>query len=250
MRGLLFLTALSGALASSITLKDCSGGASFFKVKSLDFSPVNPVRGQNGTLHTLYDVPMTVESGTTKYVCSLNGLPVFSETYDLCSQTACPITGGTHDDYSTSAVPDTSGKVSCTIDWRDSAGSQLLCVQMIMTLTSQSPVGRLRGSPARNFTTWHPDLLVSTNLSENKTCPRVDSYDPLWPAIYVLDSSSTSTGSGGSSSGSNGTSTGGSTSGGSSSGSSSVAELRLARVLRTLRGKHHHVHTHGRNATA
>lgn len=239
MRGLLFLTAVWTATANSVTLKDCSAGNSFFKIKSLDFTPVNPVRGQNGTLHTLYEVPMTITAGTTKYSCTLNGLPVFSETYDLCSQTACPITGGTHDDYSTSAVPDTSGKISCTIDWRDTAGSQLLCIQMVFSLSLSGKL--LRGQPSGNFSSWHPELLVGTNLNENKTCPRVDDYDPLWPAVYVLDSSSSST-----SSGSNGTTTGGSTSsGGSSGGSSSVAEYRLAQVLRALRGKHHHgAHNH------
>ncbi len=253
MRGLLFLSAVGAVCATSVTLKDCSAGNSFFKIKSLDFTPVAPVPGQNGTLHTLYDVPMTVSAGTTKYSCTLNGLPVFSESYDLCSQTACPITGGTHDDYSTSAVPDTTGKVSCTIDWRDTAGTQLLCIQMVMNLAVAKPSARLRGSAVGAFPGWRTDLIVGTNLSENKTCPLVEDYDPLWPAVYVHGSSSTSSGG---SSGGNGTSThtqtGGSTSSGSSGsgGSSSVAEKRLARVLTTLRGKHHHHHPAKYNRTA
>jgi hypothetical protein len=238
MRGLLFLSAVSAMCATSVTLKDCSAGNSFFKIKSLDFTPVAPVPGQNGTLHTLYEVPMTVSAGKAKYSCTLNGLPVFSESYDLCSQTACPITGGTHDDYSTTAVPDTTGKVSCTIDWRDTAGTQLLCVQMVMNLAVAKPA-RLRGSVVGAFPGWRTDLIVGTNLSENKTCPLVEDFDPLWPAIYVYEASSTSTSG---SSGTNGTSQmGGSTS--SSGGSSSVAEKRLSKALMVLRGKHHHIYT-------
>jgi uncharacterized membrane protein YgcG len=248
MRGLLFLSAVSAVVGTSVTLKDCSAGNSFFKIKSLDFTPVAPVPGQNGTLHTLYDVPMTVSAGTTKYSCTLNGLPVFSESYDLCSQTACPITGGTHDDYSTSAVPDTTGKVSCTIDWRDTAGTQLLCIQMVMNLATAS--ARFRGTVTKNFPGWHTQLLVGTNLSENKTCPLVEDYDPLWPAVYVYEGSSSTSGSSGKNGTSSTTQTGGSTSSGGSSsgssgsgGSSSVAEKRLERLLTTLRGKHvHHIH--------
>ncbi len=223
MRGLLFLSAVCASVATSIALKDCSSGKSFFKVKSLDFTPVNPVPGQNGTLHSLYEVPMSIEAGIAKYSCTLNGLPVFSETYDLCSQTACPITGGTHDDYSTSAVPDTTGKVSCTIDWRDTAGAQLLCIQMIMSLSVPRSV-RLRGSAVNTFPAWHPDLIVGTNLSENKTCSHVDDYDPLWPAIYVYESVATPA------SVPNGTSTNTQT------GSSSVVEKRMSLALAVLRG--------------
>jgi hypothetical protein len=182
MQRLLFLSVVTSVLGA-VTVKDCSAGSSFFKIQSLSFSPDTPVGGQNGTLHSVYEVPMTVAAGTTKYSCSLNGLPVYSETFDLCSQTACPITGGVHDDYSTSEVPAVSGKVSCTIDWRDTAGSQLLCIQTIMNVAS-SEKQTLRGSTlGRCRMNFAP--LLATNLSENVTFAPLEGFDPA--AEYHAD---------------------------------------------------------------
>lgn len=176
MRSLLFLASLvtAAAAAAGVTVKDCGSGNSFFKVRSLSFSPDVPIKGQNGTLHSVYEVPMEITAGTTKYVCALNGLPVYNEQFDLCSQTACPIAPGVHDDYSTSEVPAVSGKVSCTIDWRDSAGSQLLCIQTIMNVASDVKTN-LRG--IRHFKQVYTPVLA-TSLNPNNTCPVVASYDP------------------------------------------------------------------------
>ena len=189
MNRLLFLAAFTLTVSStSVTLKDCGSGAAF-KINSLDFSPNAPVPGQNGTLHSVYTVPAEVAAGSVKYSCTLNGLPIYSETFDLCAQTECPVTPGTHDDYSTSEVPNTSGKVSCTIDWRDTAGKQLLCIQMIMNLALK--LGSLRGTWApHNHGSWHPKHLFGTNLSLNSTCPVPDPFNlegpvfgPLWDAV-------------------------------------------------------------------
>jgi len=174
MKYLLFLTAIATATAS-VTVKDCSSGTSFFKVQSLSFSPDIPVGGQNGTLHSIYEVPMTVTGGNTKYSCTLNGLPVYSETFDLCTQTACPVTAGVHDDFSISEVPSVSGKVSCIIDWRDSANTQLLCIQTIMNVASAEKKN-LRGATQRMCMRYTP--LLSTNLSKNVTFAPLQNYDP------------------------------------------------------------------------
>ena len=200
MNPLLFLAFAGTVAATSITLKDCGSGAAF-KINSLDFSPSAPVPGQNGTLHTVYNVPAEVAAGTVKYSCSLNGLPVYSENFDLCSQTACPVSAGTHDDYSTSQVPNTNGKVSCTIDWRDTAGKQLLCIQMIMNLAAK--LGSLRGAwVPHNHGSWHPKHLFGTNLSLNATCPIPEPFNlerpvfgPVWepfsPPAEKLNSTAT-----------------------------------------------------------
>lgn len=173
------LAAVASAAASTVTVSDCSKGTSVFKVKSLDFSPVNAIPGQNGTLHSLYDVSVAVDAGTSKYSCTLNGLPVYSETFDLCTQTACPITAGTHDDYSTSQVPDSNGKVKCTIDWRDTANKQLLCIDMVILYSLR----RI----SKNTTVYSPPaLFIGTNLNDTYTCPQTD-YDPLWPAVLSYE---------------------------------------------------------------
>lgn len=157
------LTAFSwvcAVVASSVSVKDCAPG-SIFRVSAVDFSPVTPVAGQNGTLHTVYDVPVQVDAGTARYSCTLNGLPVYDETFDLCSQTACPIGVGTHDDHSISAVPATSGKVSCKINWANTAGTQLMCIQMSLTLDAAATTKSLRG-PAATYTP--PKLFHSHTL--------------------------------------------------------------------------------------
>lgn len=175
MRCLLFLASI--AALSAVTVKDCSSGASVFDVTSLSFSPDTPVGGQNGVLHTVYSVPEEITAGTTKYSCNLNGLPVYSETFDLCSQTTCPIGLGSHDDFSTSEVPAVSGKVSCTIDWRSTDNRQLLCIQTIMNVVAASAEKKnLRGAsvPANFRVAYKP--LLTTNLSVNPTCP-IEEFD-------------------------------------------------------------------------
>ena len=130
------LLILSGAFAlynNSVTVSDCNT-ASVLKVTAVSFSPSDPIPGQNGTLFTHYDVPYEITKGVAKYTCTLNGLPVLSETYDLCTQTTCPITVGHHDDASESAVPAVSGTVSCKIKWDDDAAQPLLCIQTKMVL--------------------------------------------------------------------------------------------------------------------
>ena len=181
---LLFAAAAAAAAANQATVKDCSSGTSKFALRTVDFSPSVPVPGENGTLHSVYEVPEEVEAGTTRYSCTLNGLPVYDETSDLCSQTKCPIVIGTHDDTSISAVPSASGKVVCKIDWRDTKGTQLLCIQMTLQLAMDTP--RLRGAVRPliepHFHT-HAHHAVQTPI-DNGTCPRVDSFDGTWSS-YV-----------------------------------------------------------------
>jgi hypothetical protein len=170
--GALLLAVL--AAANQATLKDCSSASSEFTIRSLDFSPASPVPGENGTLFSVYEVPVQVDAGTTRYSCTLNGLPVYDETTDLCSQTKCPIEIGTHDDTSISAVPSASGKVVCKIDWRDTAGTQLLCIQMTLQLSADAP--RLRGAVQRQLEPHFHTHAVRAPI-DNGTCPR---FDATW----------------------------------------------------------------------
>lgn len=133
IRGLVASLAAVACAQNTVSVTNCAPG-SLFSIQSLSFSPSSPVRTENGTLTTVYTVPEIVDSGSAKYSCVLNGLPVYSETFDLCTQTKCPITSGSHTDYSVSPVPDVSGKIVCTIDWHNSAGDELMCIQMLMKL--------------------------------------------------------------------------------------------------------------------
>lgn len=118
---------------NSVSVTNCNT-ASVFKISNLAFEPSNPIPGQNGTLILDYNVPVLVSSGSVNYKCDYNGLPVYNEVLDLCSQTACPINAGLHNDKSISPVPEATGKVACTIQWYDTAKTELLCITMILKL--------------------------------------------------------------------------------------------------------------------
>jgi hypothetical protein len=131
---LLILSGVAALYNNTVAVSDCNTG-SILKITGLSFSPDAPVPGQNGTLFTHYDVPNEITKGTAKYTCTLNGLPVLSETRDLCAETTCPITIGHHDDTSESAVPVVSGTLACKIKWEDEATQPLLCIQTKMVLS-------------------------------------------------------------------------------------------------------------------
>ena len=131
MRSLLYLSGLLLGLVATtnaVAVSDC-GVNPVFKITELSFSPTTPIPGQNGTLFTHYDVPYEITSGVAKYTCTLNGLPVMSETYDLCTQTACPVKAGHHDDKSESAIPEVKGTIVCKIKWETDTSEQLMCIQ-------------------------------------------------------------------------------------------------------------------------
>ena len=118
---------------NSVSVTNCNT-ASVFQISNLAFDPSNPIPGQNGTLILDYNVPALVSSGSVNYKCNYNGLPVYNEVLDLCSQTACPINVGLHNDKSISPVPNANGKVACTIQWYDTAKTELLCINFILKL--------------------------------------------------------------------------------------------------------------------
>ena len=168
MKNLLFLGLVAAATAS-VKVIDCSAGTSVFKVDALSFAPDTPIGGQNGTLHSVYEVPAEYNAGVARYSCALNGLPVYDEAFDICTQTQCPITAGTHDDYSTSEVPSVSGKVVCKILWTDVSDNTLLCIQTTMMLASEKKT--LRGQRFHYHT---------HNIKKQDTCPVIEDYDPSY----------------------------------------------------------------------
>ena len=113
----------------ALTSVDNCDTQSLFKIYNLTMSPSAPVANQNATLYTDYEVFEEIKTGTATYACTLNGIPVLSEKYDICTQTACPITVGLHNDTSIIQVPSITGTLVCKIKWVDSANRQLLCIQ-------------------------------------------------------------------------------------------------------------------------
>ena len=129
------LLAMIGAAWSQVT--DCAAGKSVFTINSQDFQPNPPVVGENATLWIDYTVPegVSVDAGSAKYSITLNGIPFPSTTEDLCTQIDCPQVPGTYN-ITSSSIWDggVSGKIISTIQWYDSAGTELLCSKTTMRI--------------------------------------------------------------------------------------------------------------------
>jgi len=131
---------LLALLAASLTIgsvKDCSNGASQFKLTSMSFQPDPPVKGQNSTLLLSMNVPTEVQGGTAKYSATYNFIPFSPTTEDLCVAVpgGCPIIPGQLNTVSSYPIdPSLSGTLVMTIEWKDTASVQLLCVSVTMKL--------------------------------------------------------------------------------------------------------------------
>lgn len=131
--GLWKLLGLAFAFASMVTggmvATDCNP-ASAFKIQSLEV--VSLPAPANTSLTMTFDVPTAtaVVDGSVLYKCTLNGMPVYSETMPLCTQTTCPIEPGRHVQASSSESPTVAGTLLCTLKWSSLTNEELLCVKM------------------------------------------------------------------------------------------------------------------------
>jgi hypothetical protein len=127
-----FLALIAGSKAQVV---DCGSDTTVFTINSQDFQPNPPVLGENATLWIDYTIPdgISVDSGTAKYSITLNGIPFPATKDDLCTQIVCPQVSGTYNLTSASIWEGgVSGKIVSTIQWYDSAGSELLCSKTTM----------------------------------------------------------------------------------------------------------------------
>jgi hypothetical protein len=128
LRSALFLVSIFNVFAVSAvapTVANCDP-TSLFQIDSLSLTP----NGANSTLKMSYDVPAEITDGVAKYSCTLNGIPVLSESKPLCQDLKCPITVGHHEDVSDSANPTVTGTLVCTIKWQSLASESLLCIKL------------------------------------------------------------------------------------------------------------------------
>jgi hypothetical protein len=119
----------AAAVFATVTVKDCSSSSALFSLQTLEFSPSNPIPGENGTLRMVYHASTDVTSGSVDYKCTLNGFPVLQESSDLCTATACPILVGDHEQRGTVPTPDTKGSLACTLTWYTTDKKELLCAK-------------------------------------------------------------------------------------------------------------------------
>jgi len=163
---LAFVTMASAAMVAT----DCNP-ASVFKIQSLEV--VSLPAPANTSLTMTFDVPSAVGSipdGSVLYSCTLNGMPVYSETMPLCTQTVCPIEPGVHVQASSSESPSIAGTLLCTLKWHSLSNEELLCVKMKYTPTPKSMRGRLQVLPLQvtsSYVDFEPTLYepLSSNAS-------------------------------------------------------------------------------------
>ena len=126
------LTMLSAVLSAN-TVKDCSSGTSTFKFVSASLTPDPVVPGQDTALSISMEIPSgtSIESGTSTYSISLNGIPFPGTTDPLCSQVTCPLVGGPYSNTTISQFPSgVSGKIVTKMVWKDDSNVQLYCLEV------------------------------------------------------------------------------------------------------------------------
>ena len=165
------LAFVSAAFAASATAAmvatDCNP-ASVFKIQSLEV--VSLPAPANTSLTMTFDVPSTIKEGSVLYSCTLNGMPVYSETMPLCTQTVCPIEPGVHVQESSSESPSLAGTLLCSLKWHSPSNEELLCVKMKYTPTPKSFRGRLQVLPLQvtsSYVDFEPALYgpIESNAS-------------------------------------------------------------------------------------
>jgi len=121
----LLFASIFSVFSASPTVANCDTN-SLFHIDSLSLTP----NGANSTLKIAYDASTEITDGVVKYSCTLNGIPVVSETKPLCQELKCPIGIGHHEDVSDSANPTVTGTLVCTIKWQSPTSEPLLCIRL------------------------------------------------------------------------------------------------------------------------
>ena len=124
------LALLSLLLASaSASIKSCGG---LFTIQQLGLDPPDKaVGGANVSLTLYYTSPLEVTGGSVKNSMTYNFIPLSPIVTDLCQNTQCPITIGSHDGSSWYTMPSgLTGTITSRILWADTAGTQLLCLDI------------------------------------------------------------------------------------------------------------------------
>lgn len=124
------------------TVSDCGAGKGLFTITELSQDPVtNVVAGQNVSLTLKYTAPKEIAAGTATTSVTLNFIPFTPTVEDLCTKASCPITVGEHDGSSWGVMPSgVSGSLVSKVEWKDSLGRLLLCIQSKLVGSSESQV--------------------------------------------------------------------------------------------------------------
>ena len=119
--------------AAAATVKDCGAGKSVFSILAVAITPIDPVPGENVTLHLEYSVPAgtTVTDGTSQYDVTYNFIPFSPTVEPLCYDIPCPLGPGIYSNDTISQWPTgLSGTVVTKLTWFDLVKNVLLCLSI------------------------------------------------------------------------------------------------------------------------
>ncbi len=136
-----FTLLLSTLAFATATIKDCDS-SSQFKLTDLALYPDPPKRGEQVYMTVIFNNPgPEITDGKVTTSVTLNGIPFTPSTKPLCEDTECPLTVGINNRSTMSVWPSTvSGKINSKIQWHDTNGKSLLCIQTSVSVSSYEPV--------------------------------------------------------------------------------------------------------------
>jgi hypothetical protein len=136
-----FTLLLSALVFTQATIKDCDP-SSQFKFTDLALYPDPPKRGEQVYMTVIFNNPgPEITDGKVTTSVTLNGIPFTPDVKPLCESTECPLVVGINNCSTMSVWPSTvSGKINSKIQWHDTNGKSLLCIQTSVAVSAYEPV--------------------------------------------------------------------------------------------------------------
>ncbi len=149
--------------SASASVTNCGAGKSQFQPTELAISPESPAPGDKVDMTVKFNNPgPEVNAGTVTTSVTYNFIPFQPTTEDLCVNTPCPLVVGANDRSTTSTWPDVTGLINTHIEWTDTSGALLLCLDVDVATG-----GNLRGNREKNLTV--NDLFALYDVFHNNT---------------------------------------------------------------------------------
>ena len=124
--------------STSKSIVDCGQGKSLFQITSLSLFPTSVQAGKNISIQLQYSSPVRVDNGTIVVKMTYNFMPLPTSVNLLCASATCPIEPGLHDGSTVQNIPvGLSGSLTSRITWLDTANTQLLCIQVSVSIIAQ-----------------------------------------------------------------------------------------------------------------
>jgi hypothetical protein len=136
-----FTLLISTLAFATATIKDCDPNSQF-KITDLALYPDPPKRNEQVYMTVIFNNPgPEITDGKVTTSVTLNGIPFTPSTKPLCEDTECPLIVGTNNRSTMSVWPETvSGKINSKIQWRDTNGMSLLCIQTSVAVSNYEAV--------------------------------------------------------------------------------------------------------------